>query len=612
MSIYQFSREDALRFAQERGAHAHTRGNELVFKYCPYCGGGPKRDTDTFAINLKTGAFNCKRSTCGETGNMIRLHDDFDFSLGRDADAYYARKRNRKLFMRYTPEIREPAVIYMESRGISKGITERYHITTQKNHDNVVVFPFYDTDDTLHFVKYRNTAHKKGDSGSKEWCQPNMEPILFGMDQCDPEVSDRLILTEGQIDSLSVAEAGFINAVSVPTGVLGFTWYPNCYDFLRQFKELVVFGDYEHGEITLLKQMQRRFNHGRILHVRPEDYQGCKDANELLLKYGKVAVVQAVENAVPVVSKRIIAMCDVRPEDDEQTVKLRTGINGLDRLIGGFRFGHLVILTGERGLGKSTLGSQFVAEAVNNGYVSCIYSGEMRNCDVQNWIDRQFVGNAFIRARQAKSGYMSFSVDADKEERVWKWYSKRLYMINNSYEAGNEDDEGDEQMNVLRELENAVISLGAKVLLIDNLMIAMEDGEQGTDLYREQTRFVNRLVRLAKTYEVLIILVAHPKKGTNSSRSDNDDISGSGHIADLANLVLKYTTPPGKDKDGSDRVLQVMKNRINGKTDYKGIPLNFEEASKRISETTDFGWHYSWENEEDAWLLAKELEDIPF
>ena len=68
-------------------------------------------------------------------------------------------------------------------------------------------------------------------------------PILFGMNHC--EGYERLVITEGQIDSLSLTEAGVSNAVSVPTGANGFTWVPHCYEWLNRFEELVVFGDCE-------------------------------------------------------------------------------------------------------------------------------------------------------------------------------------------------------------------------------------------------------------------------------------------------------------------------------------------------------------------------------
>ena len=84
-------------------------------------------------------------------------------------------------------------------------------------------------------------------------------PILFGMAQC--EDFTRLIITEGQLDSLSVASCDIKNAVSVPTGALGFTWLANCWDWVNKFEEIVVFGDYEKGKITLIETLEKNALH---------------------------------------------------------------------------------------------------------------------------------------------------------------------------------------------------------------------------------------------------------------------------------------------------------------------------------------------------------------
>jgi hypothetical protein len=95
------------------------------------------------------------------------------------------------------------------------------------------VFPFYDNKDELTFIKYRKTNFDPKKDKNKEWCFTDTKPILFGMDQCNLE-NKTLIMTEGQIDSLSVVEVGFENAVSVPTGKNGYTWVPYCWDWLQR------------------------------------------------------------------------------------------------------------------------------------------------------------------------------------------------------------------------------------------------------------------------------------------------------------------------------------------------------------------------------------------
>lgn len=602
MSIYQFDPEDARRFAQEQGIRTQTKGDELHFRQCPYCK-NTTDDKNTFAINLRTGQFKCLRASCQAQGNMITLAKHFDFSLGRDVDEYYKRQRNYKDMTRYPrPEVRTPAIVYLESRGISKAIAEQYAITTQKKDESVLAFPFFDDNGKMQFAKYRKMGFKKGDPGNKEWCEPNCKPILFGMDQCDME-NDTLIMTEGQIDSLSVAEAGLPNAVSVPTGANGFTWVPYCWDFLGKFKTLIIFGDHENGHITLLGEMRQRF-HGTVKHVRPEDYLDCKDANELLQKHGKQAVIDAVNHAVMVENPKIKDMADVQRKDMSQMEHMDTGLESLNKTLGGFYFGQLLILTGERGLGKSTLGSQFATFAIRQGYTVFHYSGELMDWYVQDWSDRQMAGPDHITRLISNLGYENYLVNADSIDRIHQWYKGKYYIYDNSIT------EEDEQETLLETISSAIKQYACRFLLIDNLMTAMED-DLRSDLYRQQSNFVRKLANMAKQYNVLIVLVVHPRKRQGYEFS-NDDVAGSSNITNLADVVMRYSEPEPDENDPypPDRILQITKNRLNGRTDFAGINLWFDTPSKRIAEDKKFSWELGWESEFE---LIDDLDDeIPF
>lgn len=612
MSIYKFNVDDAFRFAREQNIGTKQHGDELQFSMCPYCHGKTTKKYK-FAINLQTGAFNCLRASCGAKGNMLTLARDFNFSLGRDVDEYYNRQRKFRNLTRYArPEIRTPAVKYMESRGISKEVTERYAITTQKEHDNILVFPFFDEDGKMQFVKYRKTDFDKTKDQNKEWCEANCKPILFGMDQCNME-NKTLVMTEGQIDSLSVSEAGIENAVSVPTGAKGFTWVPYCWDFLSQFETLIIFGDHENDHITLLDEMHTRF-HGSIKHVRPEDYRECKDANELLQTYGAETVRNAIRNAVPLDNPKIKKLSEVQRKSMADMECFTTGIRSLDRIIGGFYLGTLVILTGKRGLGKSTLGSQFCSMAVSKGYTTFFYSGELMDWFFQDWFDRQCAGPFRIHEETSLLGYTSYTVKDAYADQIHRWYDEKCYLYDNGIVSDEETED------IVATMESAIKQYGCRVLFIDNLMTAMED-DMRADLYRQQTRFVNKLVDMAKNYNVLIILVVHPRK-TDNDELEDDDIAGSSNITNLATITLSYGRPkkrkPKTDNDGNeipeeydepDRILTVMKNRLNGHTGK--ISLWFEEKSKRISETGRYNWQLGWEDEE-IWETPEDLDEIPF
>ena len=85
------------------------------------------------------------------------------------------------------------------------------------------------------------------------------------MKQCD-DAFKQLVITEGQLDSLSVAAAGINNAVSVPNGAKGFTWVPYCFNWVAKFEEIIVFGDFEKGSMTLLEDVSRRFPNKESQH----------------------------------------------------------------------------------------------------------------------------------------------------------------------------------------------------------------------------------------------------------------------------------------------------------------------------------------------------------
>lgn len=612
MSIYQFNSDDAFAFAREQGIKTRIKGEELHLYDCPYCHGAGHGDKYTFSINLHTGQFKCLRASCGVTGNMITLSRDFDFSLGSEVDEYYRPRRQfRKFKQSETPIIpKESAIAYLESRGISEEVAKKYEITIQREHENVLVFPFYDEKGRLQFVKYRKTDFDKSKDRNKEWCEANCKPILFGMKQCN-ETFDRLIITEGQLDSLSVATAGIENAVSVPTGAKGFTWVPYCYSWVAKFEEIVVFGDCDKEQITLLADVARRFP-CMIKHVRIEDYKGCKDANEILQKHGADAVKAAVENAIPVPVNRVLPLASVENVNIYELPKLKTGISELDRtLYGGLPFGMVCIIAGKRGDGKSTLGSQIVAYALEQGYKTFSYSGELPNYLYKSWFDFQIAGRHHIIENHTEFGTVNRFITKANQELINAWYMEQAYIYDNRII------ENDEREDLLNSIERAIQQYGIKVVLIDNLMTAMYiDEQKGSDKYDQQGIFVRNLTKLAIKYDCLILLVAHQRK--NSFTTDaNDEISGSGDITNLAGITLSYNRGSKEEIEKgylveSQRKLIIAKNRLFGKINLSGIVLDYDERSKRIFGDGDsLDYEFGWNVDENGFMNVDHAP-VPF
>lgn len=594
-NYYEFKPEDARDFARAQHIQVKEKGDELHFKKCPYCG-QTTNDKYTFAISLKTGVFKCLRSTCGASGNMITLAKDFDFSLGNEVDEYYRPKKQFRDFKQPKAPIapKPPAVKYLMSRGISEEVAQKYEITTQTDHDNILVFPFYDDKGQLVYVKYRKTDFKKGVDKNKEWCEADGKPILFGMKQCTGHGT--LVVTEGQLDSLSLATAGIENAVSVPTGCKGFTWVPYCWDFVNKFNNIIIFGDYEKGRITLLEDFRMRFKKP-ILHVREEDYKDCKDANDILRTYGPEYVRQCIDNAIPLKVNYLIDVADVEDVNLYEIEKLRTGIKSLDfPLYGGLPFPGMVVVTGKRGEGKSTLGSQIIAEAAKQNYKSMVYSGELSAFQFKAGLMRQIAGGNHTFKYQTKLGYEGYEISKVNKALITEWIKGKILLFDNTTI--------NEKVGLIEAIETAIRQEGVRVVLLDNLMTALALEGGSDDKLERQSALTQKLAHMAMQYNVIIILVAHKRK--NSTNDEMDDISGSSDITNLATVAISYSRD--NELAESQRRLRLLKNRI-----YGGLgswTVDFDERSNRIyGPGDDVNREYGWETSTFEDIVP---DEIPF
>lgn len=586
---YELKQTDIYGFASAIGAKTTRKGHELFFRRCPYCNGGSSGDTDTFSINLDTGAFKCFRASCGAQGHFVKLAKDNGYPLDFGDDH---KQRTYRVLPQKEIEVREPAVEYMASRGIGREVTERYRITTRKDKPNILVFPFYDEAGVLRFVKYRKADFQRGRDKNKEWSESDAMPILFGMQHCKPDKP--LIITEGQLDSLSLAEAGIENAVSVPTGCGGMTWVENCWEWLQQFPEVIIFGDNEHDKITLVEPISKRLPLP-IRVVRREDYYGEKDANDILRRYGKAALADAVANAKPMTVDHIIELADVEPVDLNSMERIHTCIPELDRIIGGMFYGQVILLTGKRGEGKSTFMSQLIADALEQGVKTLAYSGELPNYHFKRWLDLQLAGAGNLIENINRFGDKVYSLSNETVTRISEWYRGRMYIYDNSVV----DD--DECAQLLDTIELAVRRQGIRLVCLDNLMTAL-DVDLDKDIYRAQSRFLKRLKDIATRHNVVVLLVAHPKKTKENVAIE--DISGSGDISNRVDVVLSYAR--GEQRGGT---VSVFKNRLTGKLCTDGIQLFYSEGSKQITSAGSGRKSYGWEGFQRVYTSE---DDLPF
>lgn len=611
---YQLNESDIYGFAAMIGADTHLKGDELVFRFCPKCGGGDGsgKDRDTFAINIKKGVFNCKRASCGYQGHFVELCRDFDYPLETGKPTVYKNLPQPK----GPAEMRDSSLEYLRKRGISRATAEKYDVTAKRDQPNILCFPFYDENGKLTTIKYRNMMFKKGRDKSKEWFEKDTMPILFGMKQCEDFTT--LVITEGQIDSLSVTEAGIKNAVSVPNGCSSFTWMTPCAEWVNKFQEVIVFGDWENGKMTLLDTLKDRLE-CRVKAVRRKDYLGEKDANDILTRYGAPAIVKAITNAEEPKISNVIDLSTVRNIDLNALERVKTGIWDIDRDTGGLVMGEVVILTGERGQGKSTFLSQMICSVLNqndpNGqpYSVFVYSGELTNQFFKRWLDFQLAGPRYIEEIENEYGEMDYTIGNDTVEKISQWYRGRIYIYDNSIVPEDDTNMTDLLLNTV---EQVIKQYGVRIIAIDNLMTALESIVNQNDLYLGQSQFVGKLKRLAMKYNVCIIVVAHPRKAVYSTKRsrelDNDDVSGSADVTNKADVVLTCS----RDKDAEClNHIQILKNRLFGRhrMGKNDIRLLYSQKSRRMYTDAKAGdISYGWEAPSGFTLVEMPDSELPF
>ena len=605
---YVMNQDDLNGFIGFIGAETNQKGDNVFFRHCPKCGmSAPRDDEWKFSVNAKTGAFGCLRASCGYHGHFVELCRDFGYKRIDEAEQRYVQFPQPK--EKIKP--RDPAVEYLSKRGISREIVERYEVTVFEDKPNVLWFPFFNEYGKLVYAKFRKTNYRKGRDKAKEWTEPGGQPILFGMKQSSGFKT--VVITEGQIDSLSVAEA-FRNDnsvlkpdafCSVPNGCNAFTWIPNCLEWLKKFNTIVVFGDMEKGHMSLLDTIRQRIPN-RILAVRKEDYLGEKDANDILTAFGAEAVRKAVNNACEQEISNVEELADVQYVDITKLPKVRTGILDLDvALKGGICFGQVCLLTGKRGDGKSTFMSNIFADALDQGIGCFAYSGELPGFHFKAWLNCQLAGNDHMSAREDGFGGTEYFLDADTDKKISEWYRGRAFIYDNNAIEGEETD------SLLETIRKVAAQTNVKLFCIDNLMTAMDIVEDQNNLYLAQSNFVRELKEIAIKYDVAIILVAHPRKAGKDEKGtdfDNDIVSGSSNITDRVDIVLNYS----RAKEGADydSLLQIGKSRLVGilKLGKDGIPLNYSPKTKRVFGMKSLTKHYGWEKNG-----YEEVEiDVPF
>lgn len=560
-------------------AVSNGTGEHIAVEVCPYCNGGEHRDKWTFALSAENGSYNCKRGNCGAKGSFRDLLQHMglerDYELTKKPQRTYKKPKSKPVPVD-NPQMKVVCE-YLKSRGISRETVNRFQVGADEK-GNIMV-PYYENGQAV-LMKYRPSREvQKGER--KAWREEGGKPVFYGMDLCVPGAP--LVITEGEIDTLSAVEAGAVNSVSIPSGVEDLTCIEECWDWLQQFPSYILWTDNDDPGIRCRDKLIKRLGSGKCYTV----HSNRKDANEVLTKDGAEAVLDAINSAKPVPMAGLFSLASITDYDPTSDILIPSGIPMLDENMGGgFRAGEVTVWTGVNSSGKSTALGQILLQAVEGGHRAFAYSGELPARIFRYWVDRQAAGKDCLEMRKRKDGLgESVAVKTDYVKHIRAWYADSFYL----YDSNGASVE----KTIFDVAEYAVQRYGVRVILLDNLMTALR---QDDDIYRKQSQFIGDCMDFAKRYDVHIHVVAHPRKVRADERVTKADIMGSGDITNRADNVIAVhkASVDERQKDGYDNCLMVFKNRYNGQQDYE-IRLKFEPIAKRLYPVKgNPDWQYSW------------------
>ena len=345
------------------------------------------------------------------------------------------------------------------------------------------------------------------------------ELIFFNLDSIKDQKT--VIITEGEIDCLSLLEAGYKAVVSVPNGAgASMEFMDNCIDEFIGVEKIILAGDQDEPGYKLRDELARRFGIERCYKI---DFNDCKDANEYHVKYGIDKLRFTIDAAEPFPIEGIFTSLDIRDELENFYLNgLPSGetieISEFDKQIS-WQAGRVYTITGIPGHGKSEF-VDFILTRLN-----VFKKWKVGYFSPENW-PIELHASKIVEKLTGKKCNSSLMSRHEFDEAV-------NYMASNFYFILPEDSFTVD--SILSRASGLVARKGINVLVIDPYNRIEHQIPAGMSETHYISSFYDKIGNFAKRKNVMVILVAHPTKMKKDASGKFEvpnlyDISGSANF----------------------------------------------------------------------------------
>lgn len=329
---------------------------------CPKCSDTRSNKTDkSLSVDITKQLWHCHY--CGWSGTLVERTKE---------------KKYEVPVWQNTTALPDAVLKYFESRRISAETCLRMKITSQVEYMpqkekkvNVICFNYFLAGKLVN-VKYRDAEKNfKLHSGA--------ELILYNLDSVIG--AKEVWITEGEIDALSLIEAGINSVVSVPNGANKNLQYLDGYmDLFDTVEKIHICSDNDTKGRELRELLADRFGRDKCDYIV---FDGAKDANEYLISNGKINLATAANKFTEFPMVGVFTIRDIQDSildlyQNGLPEGVGTGMNGFDSLLK-FHKGYLTTITGIPGHGKSDFLDHIIMKLnVKHGWKGAFYSPENR------------------------------------------------------------------------------------------------------------------------------------------------------------------------------------------------------------------------------------------
>jgi twinkle protein len=461
------------------------------------------------------------------------------------------------------PTLSVGAITYLKTRGISADVAALWGIQ-----DAVAFFPDLRRETQAlafpYFVKGQQWGFKLRSIEQKAHACSRPLKTFFGAHLLDLSEDKHIVICEGEFDAVSFYIGEVMNAVSVPNGASSFgkNDTKDTHSFLWAEKEaieraekIIIATDNDEKGLELAEEIARRI--GRHKCWKVEWPEGCKDANDVLLKHGKEGVNDLVKNAIPWPIAGLYEATRFFPEvldlyKNGLGEKIKTGMRQVDEIYSVGK-GLLTVITGIPGNGKSTFVDQLMINLARmRGYRTLI-------CSFEN---PPKVHIAKLAEMLLQKHYF------DREVYGMRMTERELQstfgFINEHFKFMHQDDGAKATIDsIIERIKTAVLRWGINCAVVDpyNYIERGKDADSETSFIDD---VLTRLRLLASVYDLHIWFVAHPTKLPMDHEGQHNpprgyQISGSGAWYSKADFGL---TVHRAGHDGEVKIIN-WKTRFN-------------------------------------------------